>query len=48
VLHRAKDISVPHAILPVRGLGAHKDLGGDRRTTDLNWMKRYTIPQDVM
>jgi len=45
VLYRSKDISASCPVLPVRGLGEHKELGGDRtRTADLNWMKGYSIP----
>lgn len=31
VLHRARNVSASCAVLPVQGLGTHKELGGDRR-----------------
>lgn len=37
VLHRAKDISASHTVMPVRGLSSHKEPRWDRsRTADLN------------
>lgn len=39
VLHRAKDISSPHAAWPLRGLG-----GGRTRRANLNWPKECPIP----
>ena len=38
-----------HGALSARGLGVHKELGGDRtRTADLNWPKGYSILCDIM
>jgi len=43
VLYRA-DISAVYSVLPARGTGGHKGLGGDRtRTAEKNWPKRYTL-----
>ena len=38
-----------HGALSARGLGVHKELGGDRTSTaDLNWPKGYSILYDIM
>lgn len=48
-LHWVKDFSISHPTPPVRRLGVHKRLRGDRaRTADSNWPVGYSISYDIM
>ena len=38
-----------HAVLPARRLGGHKEMrGNETRAANLNYLKRYSIPYEIM
>lgn len=48
-LHQVMDSSASLTALPVKRLGEHKKLRGDRtRTAGPNWPKGYSIPYSIM